>query len=169
MSITTREMEVALYKFYKSSSLLVVPRVTKNNCFFNSVAGEYERIVNHECDLLVVSNSEYLTEVEIKISISDLKADFKKGHSHKDENIRNFYYAIPSELKEKAIPLIPDSAGILIVHKRNSGRFSVDKYRRCKTNKKADKTKDIVLLKLGRLSNLRYWNTRIKMDVLNED
>jgi hypothetical protein len=75
---------------------------------------------------ILATNKMKFYEVEIKISISDLKADFKnKKHKHyymKNPNSINifqpnyFYFAIPYGLKEKAIPLIPKLYGIIIVH-----------------------------------------------------
>ena len=56
----------------------------------------------HECDMLVLSKSGYLTEIEIKRSWSDFLADFKKDHLHEGKLIKYFYYCIPECLLEKA-------------------------------------------------------------------
>ena len=129
----------------------------------------WKNIVNHECDMLIVSKNQYLTEVEIKISLSDLRADFKKEHQHKDENIKNFYYAFPEEMKEKAIKLIPEKAGILIAVKKhlNSGYEyrDIECYRKPKINKEAKPINDIVLSRIYRLGYLRYWNYRTSKEV----
>lgn len=56
----------------------------------------------YEADLIYFGrNSNYLTEVEIKISIQDFRADFKKVTFHDHPNVRNFYYAIPSCVYDK--------------------------------------------------------------------
>lgn len=56
----------------------------------------------HECDMLVLSKSGYLTEIEIKRSWYDFLADFKKRHKHDSEGIiKNFYYAVPYEISDK--------------------------------------------------------------------
>ena len=148
--MTTSEMERLIYTYFESGSLAIVPRVTKNNGWL---------------DMLIVTKNRYLTEVEIKISLSDLKADFKKKHQHKDENIKNFYYAFPEEMKEKAIELIPEEAGILIAVKKhlNSGYEyrEIECYRKPKINKEAKPINDIVLSRIYRLGYLRYWNYRI--------
>lgn len=71
-----------------------------------------------ESDLLMISESGYITEVEVKISLSDWKADAKKNkfigtqRQTFDKYIKSFYYAVPAELVLKA-PEIPAFAGIL--------------------------------------------------------
>lgn len=56
----------------------------------------------HECDMLVLTKSGYLTEIEIKRSWSDFLADFKKKHRHESEGIiKNFYYAVPYSIVVK--------------------------------------------------------------------
>ena len=142
--MTTNKMETLIYRYFESGSLAIVPRVTKNNGWLDTEVNPmiWKNIVNHECDILIVTKNHYLTEVEIKISLSDLKADFKKEHQHKDENIKNFYYAFPEEMKEKAIELIPEGAGILIAVKKhlNSGYEyrDIECYRKPKINKLAN-------------------------------
>ena len=164
--MNTPEMEKLIYWYFKENSLIIVPKVSGNNWWLDTEANPmiWKNIVNHECDMLIVSKNCYLTEVEIKISLSDLKADFKKKHQHKDENIKNFYYAFPEEMKEKAIELIPEEAGILIAIKKhlNSGYEyrDIECYRKPKINKEAKPINDIVLSKIYRLGYLRYWKYR---------
>ena len=158
-------MEKLIYWYFKDNSLVIVPKISGNNWWFDSETMLWKNIVNHECDMLIVSKNHYLTEVEIKISLSDLKADFKKEHQHKDENIKNFYYAFPEEMKEKAIKLIPEEVGILIAVKKyfhNGEEYREIKcYRKPKINKVAKPINDIVLSRIYRLGYLRYWNYRI--------
>lgn len=161
--MTTPEMEKLIYWYFQNSSLVIVPKISGNNWWFDSETMLWKNIVNHECDMLIVTKNHYLTEIEIKISLSDLKADFKKKHQHKDENIKNFYYAFPEEIKEKAIELIPEEAGILIVIKKEDGiqYREIECYRKPKINKEAKPINDIVLSKIYRLGYLRYWNYRM--------
>lgn len=164
--MNTSEMEKLIYYYFKDSSLVIVPKVSSNNWWLDTEADPivWRSIVNHECDMLIVTKKCYLTEVEIKISLSDLKADFKKKHHHKDENIKNFYYAFPEEMKEKAINLIPKEAGILIAIKKyfNNGEEyrEINCYRKPKINKEAKSINDKVLNMIYRLGYLRYWNYR---------
>lgn len=71
--------------------------------------------LNHECDLLALDKKDRFTEVEIKISVGDLRADFKKGHGHKSEYISRLVYALPIELIEKHGDLIPKEHGIIAI------------------------------------------------------
>ena len=104
--LTTAEMEVALAHFLDYRTNLIVPNVHWGTNF-------------HECDLLVVSRAGYLTEIEIKISRADLKADKKKWHEHKGSQIKRLFFALPSYL-ENSIDLVPDRAGIILVRPRDS-------------------------------------------------
>lgn len=58
-------------------------------------------LLNHEADFMVMNRSGYLTEVEIKRSWEDFKADFKKKHTHDDVRIRYFYYCVPESIVDK--------------------------------------------------------------------
>ena len=161
--MTTHKMESLIYTYFESGSLVIVPKISKNNYWFDNKTMLWKEIVNHECDMLIVTKNYYLTEVEIKISLSDLKADFKKKHQHKDENIKNFYYAFPEEMKEKALKLIPKECGILITVEKECGipYRKIECYRKPKINKEAKPINDIVLSKIYRLGYLRYWNYRM--------
>jgi hypothetical protein len=68
----------------------------------------------HECDLLILTKSWYLHEVEIKVSKADLKKDLHKRHGHNSDKIKRLYFAIPEQLKD-CIDLIPERAGIILV------------------------------------------------------
>ena len=58
--------------------------------------------LNHEADLLVLSNQGYLTEIEIKRAWQDFRKDFQKDHTHEDKRLSYFYYAVP----EKIVPAV---------------------------------------------------------------
>lgn len=90
------EIEIALAKSDKFNYI-------KNIVAFN-VNGFGETLpIHHECDMLVLSNSGYLTEIEIKRSWQDFLADFKKRHHHESEKriIKYFYYCVPKKLLDK--------------------------------------------------------------------
>lgn len=86
----------------------------------------YQKTGYHEADILGVTLSHLVTEVEIKVSIADYKADFKKTHkhyllenriTHTHTKIPNrFYYACP----DKLIKEVPDYAGLLWVDENES-------------------------------------------------
>ncbi len=60
-------------------------------------------LLNYEADFVSMSKSGYLTEVEIKRSWQDFKADFQKKHLHNDPRVSYFFYCVPKSIKEKVI------------------------------------------------------------------
>lgn len=74
----------------------------KNIVAFNVNGIGSNLLICHECDMLVLSKSGYLTEIEIKRSWSDFIADFSKKHSHENMGIiRYFYYCVPECIVDK--------------------------------------------------------------------
>ena len=57
--------------------------------------------LNHEADLLVISQQKKLTEIEIKRTWSDFMADFHKGHNHYDKKLSHLYFAVPYRMAER--------------------------------------------------------------------
>lgn len=103
--ITSAEIELAIANHLGIRTHLIIPNISWG-------------LGVHECDLLVLSKSGYATEVEIKVSASDLKADTQKGHGHKSKKIKYLYFAIPSYLCNY-IEFIPKRAGIFIITSTN--------------------------------------------------
>lgn len=73
-----------------------------------------------EMDLALVSSSMYLTEIEIKLTLSDWKRDCKKGkflnpqHAPKMfKHIKYFYYAVPERLLPKTPDFVTAETGII--------------------------------------------------------
>jgi len=82
-------------------------------------------------DVLVVNKQRYLTEVEIKLTMSDYRADQKKrvwerrrSHPERDLN-RQFYYAAPADLAEKIKPELREGCGLLAIRDVNFDAVSV--------------------------------------------
>ena len=89
------EIEVALAKSEQFNYV-------KNIVAFNVNGIGSNLLICHECDMLVLSKSGYLTEIEIKRSWSDFIADFSKKHSHENMGIiRYFYYCVPECIVDK--------------------------------------------------------------------
>ena len=77
-------------------------------------------------DILVVSESRMLYEIEVKISLTDLRNDKKKNKHYLFRNRQNclpvykFYFAVPQELANAAIDIVKNYypyAGLLAVSK----------------------------------------------------
>ena len=79
-SKTIEEIEVALAKTAKF-------HYVRNLVVFNVYGYSARLLIDHECDMLIMSKSGYLTEVEIKRSWTDFLADFKKSHRHDNAGI----------------------------------------------------------------------------------
>lgn len=77
-------------------------------------------------DVLVLTDSRVLYEIEVKISLADLKHDLAKNKHHYFSNapdvfpVNKFYFAMPDELTNKAIEICNEVypyAGLLSVSK----------------------------------------------------
>lgn len=135
-------------------------------------------LLNHEADFCVINKSGYVTEIEIKRSFSDLKADFKKNEFHADERVRSFYYCLPLSIKEKAEKLFDENKEKIrnlygydnnlyddripaVIYYSEDGQLEVhgwsDRYN----------TRKLFLeerVSVGRLMSLRYWDVIEKRD-----
>mgnify|MGYP003290876728 CR=1 FL=1 len=74
----------------------------------------------YEADFVYINKNNYLTEVEIKISIADFKADFKKKHFLSCIHIRSLYYAMPFSMWKEHNEVINEmvksvGAGLIVV------------------------------------------------------
>ena len=82
-------------------------------------------VFDWESDYLAKTTAGYWYEVEVKISLSDFKADFKKENKHKllrehgwvgKFAVPNYFsYCVPAHLVEKVEPLVPAYAGLISV------------------------------------------------------
>ena len=152
--MTSAEIELAVVRYFDARRNMIVPNVT------------WGFGLNYECDLLMLSASGYVTEIEIKVSRSDLLADKKKrkhrlwesGYSSGKRIIKYFYFAIPDQL-ESSISDVPERAGVIIV----------DGHGRCTTvrkpimNRDARKATDAQRIHLGHLAAMRIWNLKNKL------
>lgn len=79
---------------------------------FICCANIFHSFFHYEMDLITVSKQGIANEIEIKISLSDLKADKNKTHGHENQRTKRLYFAIPESIYEQAIEFIPEHAGI---------------------------------------------------------
>lgn len=146
--ITTAEMELVVARFFSPRVNLVVPNV------------HWGMDLSHECDLLVLSPAGYATEIEIKVSKSDLIRDKDKGHGHNSYKIKYLYFAIPRALMEFQ-EHIPERAGILVVEPFSEKYTGLTCRRirmaRAHNNYKFN-AKD--RLRMSRLGALRIWDLK---------
>jgi len=120
--------------------------------------------LSHEADLIVLRPSGYAVEVEIKVSLADIKKDNQKRRDHWENNkISRVFFAIPSKLKEKALEIIPTRYGIICVYEKEyNGKlfYEARTERNAKLNKFSRKINDIEKLKLTELGVMRIWSLK---------
>ena len=114
--------------------------------------------LRHECDMLAIDGGGRLTEIEIKISMSDLKADFKKKHNHESKIISRLVYAMPEKMIEKGLPLIPKWSGIISV--RWTGNSFKAKWVRLARHRHEGKPTDGQIKNIMRLGCMRIWSLK---------
>lgn len=146
---TTPEMEAALVHPFKGAfpfkSYFVLPRVAYG------LKG-----IEHECDLLALSKSGVLHEIEIKISKADLLADKRKRHTHRSELIKRLWFAVPSHMKDFAKDHIPADAGLIVVEKYFCEVVRMPKH------KGKDKPNAEFIKHMYELMAMRYWSERVR-------
>ena len=115
--------------------------------------------LNYEADLLVLTPRGYCTEIEIKVSKADLKADFNKAHTHNSRLCHSLYYAFPDSMGD-CIPLIPEHAGIIIVIENPKCTWERIKVVRYAKKNKNPVWSDNKRLELLRLAYMRVWTLK---------
>lgn len=125
----------------------------------------------HECDLLALDNKNRFTEIEIKVTASDLKADFKKSHGHRSKYISRLIYAMPQHIVEKYSDLIPKHCGIIAVDVITKSKWKTSDLvtyqvlaakwiRQVKHNKYAEAIPLSKILKFMQLGCMRIWSLK---------
>lgn len=112
-------------------------------------------LLSYEADLLCMTQSGYLIEVEVKISLADLKRDAgKRKWESRDfrERVSRFYYAMPEALWEKPSTRehVRPGAGVIVVGEK--ARIEVEAER---TSARPLSAKD--QFDLARVGSYRAW------------
>ena len=155
-NLTEEEIGVALFEF--------LTRVKRYKLVIPNVAHGFLE-TNYEADIIGVTANRFVHEIEIKISISDLKAEAKKKHLHDDSRISKFYYAFPGTMDlAKAIPAIimPNGYGIFVITKTERGDIYCREYIEAIARDNIRKLNETEMYKLARLGSMRAWSYRKK-------
>jgi hypothetical protein len=116
--------------------------------------------LNHECDMLVLDAKDRLTEIEIKVTLSDLKNDFKKMHGHTSKIISRLVYAVPENLLAPTKELVPKHNGIItVMWNKYLNQYEAHWVRVSKHNKFARPT-SANIEKLMSLGCMRIWSLK---------
>jgi len=147
--LTTPEMEQRLAEYFDYRRYLIVPNLSWG-------------IGIHECDLAIVTDSNYLWEVEIKVSKADLRKDADKRHQHIDyrRRIKRLYFAVPSYLAEDCLELSPERSGVISVH---PDKHKVEIVRKPLDDRDAVKLSEAEVAKIARLGALRIWSLQQRL------
>lgn len=151
------DIEIAVARFYNVRQSLIVP-----NASWGADV--------HECDLLICSNANYLTEIEIKVSKSDIKKDLQKRHKHRSDKIKRLYFAMPESLffKKGVAELIPEHAGIILVKEICGTTHDVTIERPAKNNVNAHPIGMEEKYNLARLAGLRIWSLKERLQKVRQ-
>lgn len=149
MRLKSLDIELAVASHFGTSNNLIVPNISWG-------------FLDYECDLLVVTKSNYAWEIEIKVSRADIIRDKNKRHRHESRKIKFLYFAIPDYLLN-CIEHIPDRAGIIVVD---------SEFKTCRTERhplmwKNYKLSDAEKYQIARLGTLRIWGLKRKIASLN--
>lgn len=126
-------------------------------------------LLDYEADFIIMTPNGYLTEIEIKRSFEDFKADFKKDHHHDDERIYHFYYCVPESIKDKVTGFLDENFKYgaykpALLTYNEYGHIQKEKYGysgACRS-KKVRKLFLEEQLKLAKLAAFRYWSDEEK-------
>ena len=146
---STEEIEIAIASLFGRRRNIIVPNISWG-------------LNLHECDMLIIRDSGFAVEVEIKRSKQDLLNDFKKRHGHRSTKIKEFYYAIPQSKVQKWKELIPEKAGIITYERGDGGWVYANHYRMAK-KKPCRKLTEAEILKAAKLGCMRIWDLKERL------
>lgn len=142
--IKTVDMEIILAYYFGIRNNLIVPNVSWG-------------MFNYEIDLLILSKGGYATEIEIKVSKSDLLADKNKNHGHVNNMIKYLYFAIPDHIDiDFTLNNIPERSGLICI--KNNERVEIIKKPIKNKDAKPFTTDD--KFQLARLGAMRIWKLK---------
>lgn len=146
--LTAQRMEVAIAQLINFRSHVMVPNVS------------WGLGLRHECDILVLDSKGRFTEVEIKISKSDLLKDLEKKHGHRSEFISRLIYAVPHELIGVVECNMAQGVGIISVKWSDRlGRYYAEHHRVAKHGIGKKPTQEIKM-KFMELGCMRIWSLK---------
>lgn len=141
-------------------------------------------LLDGEADLLVMFDSLWCEEVEVKISRADFRREFatkqlkhaslmdRATANSREQLIRRYWFAFPRELAESLLSEVPSYAGVIAVSKREPNLYARMSKRPLGTIgdctvlrpapalKFARKLTEEEARQLLRLAHLRYWSLR---------
>jgi len=112
--------------------------------------------LEHEADILAVTQSGYMIEGEIKITVSDFKADQKKKKWGRQNKMRSIYYIVLADIQGKVSSIQrPDGTGLISVYESR-----IEVVERAKLNPDAEQLTFQRQMNLARLGTMRLWDRK---------
>jgi len=155
--MTYNDIEIAVVHLFGVRQHIILPNLS------------WAILNSREADLVILKPSGHCTEIEIKQSFSDFKADFKKRHrkpGYSETFFRQLYYAIPNALTEKVMPLLPGHAGLIIVHDVDNPYAQIKK--KAPVNKEALPRTTEQQFNIMRLACMRLWTAKEQVNSLRK-
>ena len=160
MPLLCLDIEIAVAKHFGYRQHLIVPNITWGLGF------------THELDLLIMTRSGYVTEIEIKTSRADLKRDLLKRHQHRSQRIQRHFLAVPKALTASALEFFQPPWGILSVCEETRWVTEIRGATKNKDSKPLDAGE---INHLYELASMRVWtlketlSSRIKRDRIKNE
>ena len=154
MKINSTHLEIAVSNYFDYRQNIIVPNVSW---------GFY---LPYEADVLILRPSGFVEEVEIKISMADLRRDKEKEKWKQNINtlVRRFWYCFPESMNKHLTEIhnsVPIFAGLLVAEfDSNRNRFYIRQIRPAVVNVRAKKISDKEKLNLARLGCMRIWSLK---------
>lgn len=136
-------------------------------------------LLSYEADMVIVNKSGYMTEIEIKRSFEDFKADFNKKHSHNYEGAYYFYYCLPASIEDKAMIFLEQIyKGKSIVERPailfydENGNIVEQKFGWKKNYCKGVTFRKLFIeekLQIARMAQMRFWNLMNKINPITHE
>lgn len=105
--MTENEMQIIIGKHFGIKNICI-PNVLMIGEYKKEMLPEIKKLEAwqkpskmYEADIVYITKSNYLVEVEIKVDINDFRNDFKKKIYHSSPLVSSLYYAFPEELYKK--------------------------------------------------------------------
>jgi len=141
-------MEVAVAKLVGWRQNVIVPNVS------------WGLGLGHECDVLVLDGKNRFTEIEIKISVPDLKKDFRKPHGHSSAIISRLVYAVHESVLAAALQIVPARFGLIAVKWDDGVGFKARWIRQCRHRANAKPVPAETVSKFMALGCMRIWTLK---------
>jgi len=139
--------------------------------------------LGYEADMLVMDGQNRITEVEIKVSKSDLRKDFvnkAEKHRHRiavmagkaqDAVVTRMVFAVPEKLLGLALEIVPKRYGLIVVERTEADKYHCQDYdlvkarwvRTCRHPASAPGIGTAKALELNRNLSIKYWSLKRKL------